>query len=92
MTALFVYLTRSCNLNCDNLGHMGSVEELWTFKAHSPLCSSAVMDFDAALGQTLLGMAWFSLNTFLSFPVFYQPQSSCNIYFSSYMYLVLYCE
>lgn len=52
-----VYLTRSCNHNCDNLGHMKSVEELWTFEA--PSGSSAVVDFNAVLSQTLPGMACF---------------------------------
>lgn len=41
---------------------------------------SAVMDFSAALSQTLLGMACVSLSTRLSSSLSYQPPSSCNIY------------
>lgn len=52
-TALF--FSRSCNHNCDNLGHMKSVEDLWTFKA--PSGSSAVVDFSAVLSPTRSGMA-----------------------------------
>lgn len=42
-TAFFVCLTTSCNHNCDNLGHVGSVEEL--LNERSPSGSSAVVDF-----------------------------------------------
>lgn len=48
-----------------------------TFKAWSPSGSSAVMDFNAVLSQTLVG-----LSIFLSSPVFYQPPSNHNIYLS----------